>query len=162
MTADPDPPFVAVWNSVVAELNGDVNGDRQGDPSLPVLTPQQRAWLKLVKPLVIAEGFALLSVPTPFVQNEIERHLREPIVTALSRKLGQRVELGVRIATPTDEPEDAPDSFADSPAPASVPAGRPTPTRSTTTATPGSTPRRAGRSTSAVPSRTPRRTIRTR
>ncbi|ABK76223.1 chromosomal replication initiator protein DnaA [Mycolicibacterium smegmatis] len=123
MTADPDPPFVAVWNSVVAELNGDVNGDRQGDPSLPVLTPQQRAWLKLVKPLVIAEGFALLSVPTPFVQNEIERHLREPIVTALSRKLGQRVELGVRIATPTDEPEDAPDSFADSPAPASVPAG---------------------------------------
>ncbi|MBU8807313.1 chromosomal replication initiator protein DnaA [Mycolicibacterium goodii] len=122
MTADPDPPFVAVWNSVVAELNGDVNGDRTGDSSLPVLTPQQRAWLKLVKPLVIAEGFALLSVPTPFVQNEIERHLREPIVTALSRKLGQRVELGVRIATPTDEPDDAPDSFADSPAPAARPA----------------------------------------
>ncbi|MHC9292481.1 chromosomal replication initiator protein DnaA [Mycobacterium sp. LTG2003] len=107
MTADPDPPFVAVWNSVVAELNGDHEGGRQGDPSLPALTPQQRAWLKLVKPLVIAEGFALLSVPTPFVQNEIERHLREPIVTALSRKLGQRVELGVRIATPPEEPDDA-------------------------------------------------------
>lgn len=121
MTADPDPPFVAVWNSVVAELNGDVNGDRPGDPSLPVLTPQQRAWLKLVKPLVIAEGFALLSVPTPFVQNEIERHLREPIVTALSRKLGQRVELGVRIATPTDEPEDFPDNSADPPGPAARP-----------------------------------------
>ncbi|MGV0743519.1 chromosomal replication initiator protein DnaA [Mycolicibacterium sp. XJ870] len=107
MTADPDPPFVAVWNSVVAELNGDRDGNHQGDPSVPTLTPQQRAWLKLVKPLVIAEGFALLSVPTPFVQNEIERHLREPIVAALSRKLGQRVELGVRIATPPDEPEDA-------------------------------------------------------
>jgi chromosomal replication initiator protein len=50
--------------------------------------------------LVITEGFALLSVPTPFVQNEIERHLREPIITSLSRHLGQRVELGVRIATP--------------------------------------------------------------
>ncbi|WP_197375926.1 chromosomal replication initiator protein DnaA [Mycolicibacterium baixiangningiae] len=108
MTADPDPPFVAVWNTVVAELNGDPasHGVRNGDGALPTLTPQQRAWLKLVKPLVITEGFALLSVPTPFVQNEIERHLREPIITALSRHLGQRVELGVRIATPC--PEDDP------------------------------------------------------
>ena len=65
--------------------------------------------MKLVKPLVITEGFALLSVPTPFVQNEIERHLREPIITALSRQLGQRIELGVRIAAPT--PEDADDGI---------------------------------------------------
>ena len=102
MTADPDPPFVAIWNKVVAELNGDTphQGTLNGDVALPVLTPQQRAWLKLVRPLVITEGFALLSVPTPFVQNEIERHLREPIITSLSRHLGQRVELGVRIATP--------------------------------------------------------------
>jgi chromosomal replication initiator protein len=100
---DPDPLFVAVWNNVVAELNGDIEPSAvvNGDSTIPTLTPQQRAWLKLVKPLVITEGFALLSVPTPFVQNEIERHLREPIITALSRQLGQRVELGVRIATPT-------------------------------------------------------------
>ena len=108
MTADPDPPFVAVWNTVVAELNGDIQPSIgvNGDASVPVLTPQQRAWLKLVKPLVITEGFALLSVPTPFVQNEIERHLREPIITALSRQLGQRVELGVRIAAPDSEDAD--------------------------------------------------------
>ena len=109
MTADPDPPFVAVWNNVVAELNGDTDtgGTLNGDPTRPALTPQQRAWLKLVQPLVITEGFALLSVPTPFVQNEIERHLREPIITALSRQLGQRVELGVRIAGPaSDQPDD--------------------------------------------------------
>ncbi|BBW99516.1 chromosomal replication initiation protein DnaA [Mycolicibacterium moriokaense] len=108
MTADPDPPFVAIWNTVVAELNGDIEavGVANGDAGT-VLTPQQRAWLKLVKPLVITEGFALLSVPTPFVQNEIERHLREPIINALSRQLGQRVELGVRIAAPeTNEPDD--------------------------------------------------------
>ena len=114
MTADPDPPFVAVWNDVVAELNGDTDSPRlnNGDRMLPVLTPQQRAWLKLVQPLVMTEGFALLSVPTPFVQNEIERHLREPIVNALSRHLGQRVELGVRIATPDPETSDEPPAVA--------------------------------------------------
>jgi len=64
-----------------------------------------RSKLKMVRPLVITEGFALLSVPTSFVQNEIERHLREPIITILSRRLGQRVELGVRIATPESSPD---------------------------------------------------------
>ena len=119
MNADPDPPFVAIWNNVVAELNGDADaGDGlNGDSIVTVLTPQQRAWLKLVQPLVITEGFALLSVPTPFVQNEIERHLREPIITALSRQLGQRVELGVRIAGPAPEdPEDGVNGFVGAPA----------------------------------------------
>ena len=114
MTTDPDPPFVAIWNDVVAELNGDIatrDSINGGSASSPSLTPQQRAWLKMVKPLVIAEGFALLSVPTPFVQNEIERHLREPIITSLSRRLGQRVELGVRIANP--EPTPDPDLASD-------------------------------------------------
>jgi len=115
LTADPDPPFVAVWNTVVAELNGDTRAGApiNGESTPPGLTPQQRAWLKLVKPLVITEGFALLSVPTSFVQNEIERHLREPIITALSRQLGHRVELGVRIAAPNpDEPDEVLAGFA--------------------------------------------------
>ena len=95
------PDFASVWTTVVAELNGNEDGTF-GDAGTGAvverpLTPQQRAWLKLVRPLTIAEGFALLSVPSPFVQNEIERHLRAPIVDALSRHLGQRVELGVRI-----------------------------------------------------------------
>ncbi|MGK2866668.1 MAG: chromosomal replication initiator protein DnaA [Mycobacterium sp.] len=117
MTADPDSSFVTVWNNVVSELNGETPfGETvNGGPREQLLTAQQRAWLKLVKPLVITEGFALLSVPTAFVQNEIERHLREPIMAALSRQLGQRVELGVRIATPG--PEDATDHADAAPAP---------------------------------------------
>ncbi len=93
---------------MLAELNGEGHGNEplNGDPPPPSLTPQQRAWLKLVKPLVITEGFALLSVPTSFVQNEIERHLREPIISALSRQLGQRVELGVRISGPNPDDQD--------------------------------------------------------
>jgi chromosomal replication initiator protein len=92
LAADPDASFGTIWNNVVAELTSS-------------LTAQQRAWLRMVQPLVITEGFALLSVPTPFVQNEIERHLREPIIASLSRQLGQRVELAVRISTPEPEAE---------------------------------------------------------
>ena len=108
---DPGSDFASVWGSVVAELNGDPDGSG-GDTIVETpLTPQQRAWLKLVRPLTIAEGFALLSVPSPFVQNEIERHLRAPIVDALSRRLGQRVELGVRIE-PADDDNSANDGVA--------------------------------------------------
>ncbi len=113
MTDDPGAAFATMWSEVVSELNGDTsaafpdsagNGETLGR----ALTPQQRAWLKLVKPLTIVEGFALLSVPSSFVQNEIERHLRVQITDALSRRLGQRVELGVRIAPPSeDDPPDA-------------------------------------------------------
>ena len=104
MTDEPDSPFAEVWSTVVAELNGDDDqfaSSTNGDYSAPHLTPQQRAWLTLVKPLTIAGGFALLSVPSSFVQNEIERgHLRSHIIDALSRQLGHRVELAVRIAPP--------------------------------------------------------------
>ncbi len=152
MTADPDPPFVAVWNNVVAELNGDSDTGEtlNGDSTIPTLTPQQRAWLKLVQPLVITEGFALLSVPTPFVQNEIERHLREPIITALSRQLGQRVELGVRIAGPTSEEAD---DWRERVRPAPPPPRNPTKSMRTPRLAPAR--RKAGRPTSPTDSRTP-------
>ncbi len=110
MTEDPGSSFATVWNAVVSELNGELSSDGltgNGEPYGSPLTPQQRAWLNLVQPLTIVEGFALLSVPSSFVQNEIERHLRTQITEALSRRLGQQIELGVRIAPlATDESED--------------------------------------------------------
>lgn len=112
MTDDPGSGFGIVWNSVVSELNGEPNADgtvTNGPALTPPLTPQQRAWLKLVQPLTIVEGFALLSVPSSFVQNEIERHLRTPITDALSRRLGQEIQLGVRITPPA-----SPDNLNDS------------------------------------------------
>jgi len=72
---------------VVAELNGDSDSDSPAATApVPIsrLTPQQRAWLKLVQPLTIVEGFALVVGASSFVQNEIERHLRTQIVDALS------------------------------------------------------------------------------
>ncbi|BBY06388.1 chromosomal replication initiator protein DnaA [Mycobacterium noviomagense] len=117
MTDDPGSSFATVWNAVVSELNGEAHSEHaatNGDTT-PPLTPQQRAWLNLVQPLTIVEGFALLSVPSSFVQNEIERHLRTQITDALSRRLGQPIQLGVRIAPPettevddgVPQPEDA-------------------------------------------------------
>ena len=52
LTDVPGSDFAAVWSSVVAELNGspDSSGDYHGAPLDPPLTPQQRAWLKLVHP----------------------------------------------------------------------------------------------------------------
>lgn len=94
MTDEPGSNFSSVWKAVVLELNGEsIAGTTLATP----LTPQQKAWLNLVRPLTIVEGFALLSVPSIFVQNEIERHLRTPITEALSRRLGQGIQLGVRV-----------------------------------------------------------------
>lgn len=110
MADDPGSSFTTVWNAVVSELNGEpvADGGAANRTTLVTpLTPQQRAWLNLVRPLTIVEGFALLSVPSSFVQNEIERHLRAPITDALSRRLGQQIQLGVRIAPPPDDLEDA-------------------------------------------------------
>jgi chromosomal replication initiator protein len=101
LTEDPGSTFATVWSAVVSELNGELSADGTaivGAPDASPLTPQQRAWLNLVQPLTIAEGFALLSVPSSFVQNEIERHLRTQITDALSRRLGHQIELGVRIS----------------------------------------------------------------
>jgi len=90
-----------VWTDVVAELTVDDGG----------LTKSQKAWLALVKPITLAQGFALLSVPSTLAQQSIERDLREPILRTLNRHLGHRVEgLGVRV-----EPRERVDDPAEDP-----------------------------------------------
>lgn len=93
---DEQNALTAVWPEVVAELT-----EMPSDGSKPLVGPAQKAWLTLVKPLTVVQGFALLSVESPFAQEAIERDLREPILKVLSRRLGPQVEgLGVRVATP--------------------------------------------------------------
>ncbi|MFD4369317.1 chromosomal replication initiator protein DnaA [Rhodococcus sp. NPDC058521] len=107
MNEDPNA-LARVWVDVVAELTSSNPG---GD--LPPLSRGQKAWLALVKPLTLAQGFALLSVPSSFAQEAIERDLREPILHALGRHLGEQVEgLGVRIAAATNDPEPVEESSA--------------------------------------------------
>lgn len=93
MTVD---PLIETWTDVVDELCGD-NTER-------TLTKQEKAWLRLVQPLTLTEGFALVAVPSQLMKDAIDRSLREPLVAALSTRLGQDVELGVRISPDATPP----------------------------------------------------------
>ncbi|WP_345602944.1 DnaA ATPase domain-containing protein, partial [Tomitella cavernea] len=57
----------------------------------------------LAKPITLAGGFALLSAPSSFARDAIERVLRQPISDALERHLGDPVEIAVRIDTALDD-----------------------------------------------------------
>ena len=83
-----------VWEQVVREL------------SAGTLSPQQRAWMRVTRPIGLLDGTALLAAPSDFAKDAIERALREPITDALSRRLGRAVSLAVKVdsTTPTVTP----------------------------------------------------------
>lgn len=98
-----------IWDNVLNDLEeGSAN---QYSPS-PSLTHQQRAWLKLVKPLQVTNGFALLSAPNLFAKEAIERNLQEPITKALEKCLGEAITLAVKVVEPEPNPEEQNDSRA--------------------------------------------------
>ncbi|GAA2819992.1 chromosomal replication initiator protein DnaA [Crossiella cryophila] len=74
-----------VWERVVQEL------------SSGTLSPQQRAWMRVTRPIGLLDGTALLAAPSDFAKDAIERALREPITAALSRHLGRDVSLAVKV-----------------------------------------------------------------
>ncbi|GLZ37383.1 chromosomal replication initiator protein DnaA [Actinokineospora sp. NBRC 105648] len=86
-----------VWDQVVREL------------SAGTLSPSQRAWMRMTRPIGLLDGTALLSAPSDFAKEAIERALREPITAALSRRLGRVVSLAVKVdATPAIAPKPVP------------------------------------------------------
>jgi len=81
----------SVWADVIAELAS------LGGADGPTLSAQQRAWLRVTRPVGFVNGFALLAAPSAFAKEAIERVLRTPITDALSRHLGSEVILAVRV-----------------------------------------------------------------
>ena len=77
-----------VWSLAIQEL------------STQTLSPQQRAFLRLTRPLGLIDGTALLAAPSEFAKDAIERILRRPLTDALSRHLGTPVNLAV-VVDPT-------------------------------------------------------------
>ncbi|MDQ4091973.1 MAG: DnaA/Hda family protein, partial [Actinomycetota bacterium] len=85
-----------VWNEVVREL------------STGTLSPQQRAWMRVTRPIGMLDGTALLAAPSDFAKDAIERVLRQPISAALSRHLGRQVSLAVKVDHPLPVPAELP------------------------------------------------------
>ncbi|XVV03857.1 chromosomal replication initiator protein DnaA [Actinosynnema sp. CA-248983] len=83
-----------VWEQVVQEL------------AASTLSPQQRAWMRVTRPIGLLDGTALLAAPSEFAKEAIERALRDPITAALSRRLGRAVSLAVKVDSP--EPVNGP------------------------------------------------------
>lgn len=89
------PELEHVWAAVL---------DRLTDPELasddnPVLSRQQQAWLRLVQPIAVLNGFAMIAAPSTIARDNIESVLRGPITRALSSQLGEPVDLAVKVDT---------------------------------------------------------------
>jgi len=81
-----------VWEQVVQELSDGT------------LSPQQRAWMRVTRPIGLLDGTALLAAPSDFAKEAIERALRDPITAALSRRLGKAVSLAVKVDAAVPRP----------------------------------------------------------
>lgn len=77
--------FPSVWERAVAQL------DEGG------VTPHQRAFVRLTRPLGLLDGTALLAVPNDLTKEVIEQKVREPLTRALSDALGIPVRLAVTV-----------------------------------------------------------------
>ena len=89
------PELEHVWSAVLDKLT---------DPALasddnPVLSRQQQAWLRLVQPIAVVNGFAMLAAPSTIARDNIESVLRGPITRVLSSQLGEPVDLAVKVDT---------------------------------------------------------------
>jgi chromosomal replication initiator protein len=101
-----------VWQSVLAGLADST------------LSSSDRAWLRLTRPLGLADNTALLAAPNVFTKGLIEGRLRDLIGSALSKQLGEPVVIAVTVealpsgAADGDEEEDEEPEVADAAAPA--------------------------------------------
>ncbi|MEU4518494.1 chromosomal replication initiator protein DnaA [Amycolatopsis sp. NPDC024027] len=86
-----------IWEQVVRELSDGT------------LSPQQRAWMRVTRPIGLLDGTALLAAPSDFAKEAIERGLRGAITDALSRRLGRAISLAVKV--------DSAEAVAPAPAP---------------------------------------------
>ncbi|MFZ8926719.1 MAG: chromosomal replication initiation protein DnaA, partial [Candidatus Nanopelagicales bacterium] len=73
------------------------------------LTPQQRAFVALTRPLGLVEDTALIAAPNDFTKDVLETRLRPVVTAALTAQLGREVRLAVTvdpgIAAPPSEDE---------------------------------------------------------
>ncbi|MDD2859186.1 MAG: chromosomal replication initiator protein DnaA, partial [Candidatus Nanopelagicales bacterium] len=101
-TMDETRELADVWPEVLATL-------AEG-----ALTPQQRAFVALTRPLGLVEGTALVAAPNDFTKDVLETRLRPLVIEALTATMGREIRLAVTV-DPTIDPglDEATDDVAD-------------------------------------------------
>jgi chromosomal replication initiator protein len=92
-----------VWTRAIGGLGDDA------------LTPQQRAFVSLTRPLALVEDTALVAAPNEFTKDVLETRLRPLVVSALSNAIGREIRLAISV-DPSIAPnldEEATDELAD-------------------------------------------------
>ncbi|MGP6174226.1 chromosomal replication initiator protein DnaA [Corynebacterium sp. A21] len=82
------------WQQVVAEL---LQESERHDSEIPTLTHQQKAYLKLARPIVLVQGYAVLATPHSMAKHVVENDLGEYISKVLSKQMGHPCSLAVSI-----------------------------------------------------------------
>ena len=77
--------FASVWARAVEAL------DAAG------VTPQQKAFVRLTRPLGLLDGTALLAAPNDLTKEVLEQRMREALVRVLSAELGHPVRIAVTV-----------------------------------------------------------------
>ncbi len=89
----PEESFPAVWRRALESL------DAAG------VTPQQRAFVRLARPVGLLDGTALLAAPNDLTKEILEQRVRDTITQLLSEQLGYVVRLAVTVdSSLTDDP----------------------------------------------------------
>jgi chromosomal replication initiator protein len=89
----PEENFPAVWRRALESL------DAAG------VTPQQRAFVRLARPVGLLDGTALLAAPNDLTKEILEQRVRDTITQLLSEQLGYIVRLAVTVdSSLTDDP----------------------------------------------------------
>jgi chromosomal replication initiator protein len=107
----------SIWARAIAGLGEDL------------VSAQQRAWLRLTKPLALVQDTVVLATPNDFARDVLDTRLRPLVVEALSRELARDVRVAVTVEPETvvlpdasrsggaDDLDDDPYPMDDEPAP---------------------------------------------
>lgn len=103
-----------LWRTIVADL---LALSEQPSSQVPSLTPQERAYLQLVRPVMLVDGYAILSAPHAAAKTVVEQSLAPHITALLASHVGKHCTLAVSIQAPEAPPAPTPPA---APAPEAV------------------------------------------
>ena len=95
----------ALWQDIVAEL---LNLSERPNSHVPTFSPGDRAYLQLVKPVMLVDGYCILSAPHAAAKNVVENNLGPYIVELLTHHMGQPCNLAVSVNAPAPTPAPEP------------------------------------------------------